>query len=74
MQIMSTLTLQIPDDLKQQLEELGRQRQQTTVELVRESLRRYLAQEELLRIRENLRPYAEKQGLLTDEDVFKVVS
>lgn len=71
---MSTLTLRIPDDLKQQLEALSRQRQRPAGELVRESLRRYLAQEELRLMREKLRPYAEARGFLTDEDVFKAVS
>ena len=71
---MSTLTLRIPDDLKQQLEALSRERQRPAGELVRESLRRYLLQEELKLMRERLRPYAEAQGFLTDEDVFKAVS
>jgi predicted transcriptional regulator len=71
---MSTLTLQIPDDLKQQLETLSRQQQRPAGELVQESLRRYLAQEELRLMRDKLRPYAESQGILTDEDVFKTVS
>jgi len=71
---MSTLTLRIPDDLKQQLEALSRERQRPAGELVRESLRRYLAQEELRLMREKLRPYAEARGFLTDEDVFKAVS
>lgn len=71
---MSTLTLRIPDDLKERLEALSRERQRPAGELVRESLRRYLAQEELRAMREKLRPYAEARGFLTDEDVFKVVS
>lgn len=71
---MSTLTLRIPDDLKLQLEALSRERRRPAGELVRESLRRYLAQEELRLMREKLRPHAEARGFLTDEDVFKVVS
>lgn len=71
---MSTLTLRIPDDLKRQLEALSRQSQRPAGELVRESLRRYLAEEELRLMREKLRPFAEAKGFLTDDDVFKVVS
>lgn len=71
---MSTLTIRVPDDLKQQLEALSRERQRPAGDLVRESLRRYLAQEELRLMREKLRPYAEARGFLTDEDIFKVVS
>ena len=71
---MSTLTLRIPDDLKAQLEELSRQQQRPTSELVRESLRRYVVAEQLKAIRRVTVPLAEVQGYLTDEDIFKVVS
>jgi predicted transcriptional regulator len=71
---MTTLTLRIPDDLKEQLEELSRQQQRPTSELVRESLRRYIVTEQLKAIRRATVPLAEAQGFLTDEDVFKVVS
>ncbi|MCC7083873.1 MAG: ribbon-helix-helix protein, CopG family [Pirellulales bacterium] len=71
---MSTLTLRIPDDLKEQLEELSRQLQRPTSELVRESLRRYIVTEHLKAIRRVTVPLAEAQGFLTDEDIFKVVS
>jgi len=71
---MSTLTLRIPDDLKKQLEELSRQQQRPTSELVRESLRRYLVTEQLKAIRRTTVPIAEAQGFLTDEELFKEVS
>ncbi len=71
---MSTLTLSIPDDLKEQLEELSRQLQRPTSELVRESLRRYIATEQLKAIRRATVPLAEAQGFLTDDDIFKAVS
>ena len=71
---MSTLTLRIPDDLKEQLEELSRRQQRPTSELVRECLRRYLVAEQLKALRQTTVPLAEAQGFLTDEDVFKEVS
>jgi predicted transcriptional regulator len=71
---MSTLTLRIPDDLKEQLEELSRQLQRPTSELVRESLRRYIASEQLKALRRATVPLAEAQGLLTDDDIFRTVS
>jgi predicted transcriptional regulator len=71
---MTTLTLRIPDDLRRQLDELSRQQQRPTSELVRESLRRYIATEQLKAIRHATLPLAEAQGFLTDDDVFKVVS
>ncbi|MCC6493614.1 MAG: ribbon-helix-helix protein, CopG family [Pirellulales bacterium] len=71
---MGTLTLRIPDDLKEQLEQLSRQQQRPASELVRESLRRYIVSEQLKAIRRATVPLAEAQGFLTDEDIFKVVS
>ncbi len=71
---MSTLNLRIPDELKDQLEELSRQLQRPTSELVRESIRRYIVTEQLKAICRATVPLAEAQGFLTDEDVFKVVS
>ena len=71
---MSTLTLRIPDDLKEQLEELSRAQNRPTSELVRESLRRYLAVESFKALRNITVPLAEAQGFLTDDDVFRVVS
>ena len=72
--IMSTITLDISDDLKEQLEELSRKQQRPASELVQDSLRRYIAVEQLKAIRRVTVPLAEVQGFLTDEDIFKAVS
>jgi predicted transcriptional regulator len=71
---MSTLNVRIPDDLKQQLDELSRRQQRPASELVRESLRRYLAAEQIRTVRRATVPLAEAQGYLTDEDIFRDVS
>lgn len=71
---MTTLTLRIPDSLKEQLEALSRQQHRPTSELVRESLRRYIVAEQFKAIRRTTVPLAEAQGFLTDDDIFKVVS
>jgi predicted transcriptional regulator len=72
--IVSTITLSISDDLKEQLEELSRKQQRPASELVQESLRRYIAVEQLKAIRRVTVPLSEAQGFLTDEDIFKAVS
>ena len=71
---MKTLTLRVPDELKLQLEELSRQQQRPTSELVRESIRRFLVGEQIKTIRRTSVPLAEAQGYLTDDDVFQDVS
>jgi predicted transcriptional regulator len=74
MECMSNLTVRIPEKLRKELRQMSRRQQRPVSDLVRDSLRRYVAQEQLRRIREKLRPYAEAKGFLTDEDVFKAVS
>lgn len=71
---MSTLNVRIPDDLKRQLDELCAQQHRPASDLVRESLRRYIATEHLKMIRRRTVPLAEAQGFLTDDDIFKAVS
>jgi predicted transcriptional regulator len=71
---MSNLTVRIPEKLRKELKQLGRRQQRPVSDLVRDSLRRYVAQEQLRQIRQKLRPHAEAKGFLTDEDVFKAVS
>jgi hypothetical protein len=41
---------------------------------VRESLRRYIAAEQMAALRKMTVPLAEAQGFITDEDVFQSVS
>jgi predicted transcriptional regulator len=70
----TTLTIRVPSDLKRQLDALGRRTHRSTSELVRESLRRFIASERLAAVRRMTMPLAEAQGFVTDEDVFKAVS
>ena len=71
---MSTITIRIPDKLRKDLKLLCRKQNRPVSDVVRESLRRYVVQEELHQVRQRLRPYAEAKGILTDDDVFKAVS
>jgi predicted transcriptional regulator len=71
---MNALTIRIPEALRRNLRKLCRRQRRSTSDVVRESLRRYIAQEQLRLARQKLRPYAEARGFLTDEDVFKTVS
>ena len=70
----TTLNVRIPADLKRQLDTLSRRQHRPSSEVVRESLRRYIASEQLAAIRKTTVPLAEAQGFLTDEDIFKAVS
>ena len=71
---MSNLTVRIPESLRRDLKRLCGREQRPASEVVRDSLRRYIASAQLRQIRQKTRPRAEARGFLTDEDVFKAVS
>jgi hypothetical protein len=56
---MNTLTIRLPNEIR---------------DIVRESIRRYVAVEKFRTLRKKALPFAEAQGFLTDEDVFKAIS
>ena len=70
----ATLNVRIPAELKRQLDALSRRQHRPSSEVVRESLRRYIASEQIAALRKTTAPLAEAQGFITDEDVFKAVS
>ncbi len=71
---MNTLTVRIPDDLRADLQEISSRQCVPLSDLVRESIRRYVAIERFRALRKRTLPFAEAQGLLTDEDVFRAIS
>ena len=71
---MSTINIRISDDLREQLDRFCAERDLPLSIVVRESIRRYLAIQELRALRDKLVPHAEAQGVFTDEDVFRIVS
>jgi len=71
---MSTLTIRLDDDLDAALTRLAKGAHRTKSDLVQEMLRRQLAVMALREARQALVPYAERAGILTDEDVFNLVS
>ena len=74
MSYMNTLTIRIPDELRSDLQKISTRRSVPVSDLVRESLRRYVAIERFRALRKRTLPFAEAQGLLTDEDVFRAIS
>ena len=71
---MKTLTIRLPDDLRADLKKISREQNKPVSDLVRESIRRYVAVESFRALRRKVLPFAEAQGFLTDEDVFKAIS
>jgi predicted transcriptional regulator len=69
-----TITVRLDEDLKPALDEICARSGRTRSDVVREALRRHLAQLRFERLRRRVMPFAEARGYLTDEDVFKDVS
>ena len=71
---MNTLTVRLPNDLRSELEDISQEQRKPVSDLVRESIRRYVALERFRALRKRVLPFAEAQGFIMDEDVFKAVS
>jgi len=69
-----TLTIRLPDDLRKELQKISQKESKPMSDLVRESLQRYISIYKFRRLRNKVLPFAESQGMLTDEDVFDVIS
>jgi predicted transcriptional regulator len=71
---MSTLNVRIPERLRRDLEKVAKSEDRPVSEVVRESLRRYVAVQRFRSLRKKTLPFAEAQGFLTDDDVFRAIS
>jgi predicted transcriptional regulator len=71
---MDTLTIRLPDDLKSDLQKLSREQNKPVSDIVRESIRQYVAVGKFRALRKKALPFAEAQGFLTDEDIFRAIS
>ncbi|MEJ2745860.1 MAG: CopG family transcriptional regulator [bacterium] len=71
---MNTITIRLPKHLRSDLEKISREQHKPVSDVVRESIRRYIAIEKFRLLRKKVLPFAEAQGFITDEDVFKAIS
>lgn len=70
----ASVTIRLDAELQSELDELCRQLGRSRSEVVREAVRRQIALLRFERSRRAVLPLAEAQGILTDEDVFRIVS
>jgi predicted transcriptional regulator len=71
---MNTITVRIPDSLKVDLQKISDEQHKPVSDLVRESIRRFVAVERFRQLRKKSLPFAEAQGLLTDDEIFDAIS
>jgi predicted transcriptional regulator len=70
----NVVTIRLEPALQRELDRLSRKLGQSRSAIVRDALRRQLALLRFEQARRSLLPLAEAQGILTDEDVFSLVS
>ena len=71
---MTTLTIRLDPALEKALDRLARTTGKSKSEIAREALRREIAVTRFRELRRKALPFAEAQGLVTDDDVFQVLS
>jgi predicted transcriptional regulator len=69
-----TITIRIPGSMREELLEISKDQDKPVSDLVRESLRKYIAIQRFRKLRNMVLPFAEAQGILTDEDLFNQIS
>lgn len=70
----STITIRLDAKMQRELDRLSRQLGRSRSDIVRDAVRRQVALLRFERTRRAILPLAEAQGILTDEDVFRIVS
>jgi len=70
----SAITIRLDSGLEELLDRICKETGRSRSEVVRDALRRQLTTQLFEEARRQIIPFAEAQGILTDEDVFKIVS
>jgi predicted transcriptional regulator len=70
----AAVTIRVDEELERRLNQVCERSGRTRSDVVREALRRQLSLMQFDQIRERVLPFAEAQGLLTDEDIFRLIS
>ena len=70
----ASVTIRLDPKLQRELNRLSRQLGRSRSDLVRDALRRQLALVRFEQVHRQLLPLAEAKGILTDEDVFAIIS
>jgi Arc/MetJ-type ribon-helix-helix transcriptional regulator len=65
---MNTITVRIPEELKNDLKKISETEHKPVSDLVRESVRRFVAVERFRKVRRKALPFAEAQGFLISGD------
>ena len=71
--MLKTITVRLPKKLKVELENITKNEKLSKSNIIREALDRYISIKKFRKLRKKVLPFAESQGLLTDDDVFRML-
>ena len=70
----SVVSVSLPKGIVSELKKVAKEIGKTQSEIIKESLRAYLWETRFMKLRKTMVKKAEGKGILTDEDVFRVIS
>ncbi len=69
-----TVTIRLSDDLEEDFKQFIKEENISQSEAIREALQQYMSVRNFRRLRQKTLPFAENRGILTDADVFQLMS
>lgn len=69
----SVLSISLPESLAAQLTQLAREMGRNKSDIVKESISQFLWEARFNKTRKSLAPKAKKQGIVSEDDLFKAV-
>lgn len=72
--VRAAVTISLPPDLLKKVDRLAKKKGIGRSDFIREAINRYIWQMRFEELRENMKIQARKNGIFTEEDVFKEIS
>jgi len=70
----TVLSVSLPENISEELDKFAKNTGRNKSDIVKESLSLFLWEMKLRAVQKKLGPKAKKQGIVSEEDVFKVIS
>jgi len=68
------ITIRSPKKMQNDLDIISKAEGKSKSEIIRNAISQYIAVKKFQQLRKKVLPFAEAEGLLTDEDVFRLIS
>lgn len=69
-----TITIRLPEKLQKELNTVVKREKTSKSEIIINAVARYVAVKRFQQLRKKVLPFAKAEGLITDEDIFKIIS